>query len=74
MTAESVLASPVAPEFLSADDIATLLRISRRTVFRLRQRGHLPQPVEVTRGIVRWRYADIRAYLDGLAPRSPRAR
>ncbi len=62
----------VDPELISADDIAALLRVSRRTVFRLRQRGDLPPPVEVSRNIVRWRLSDLRAYLDRLAVRKPR--
>lgn len=62
----------VAPEFVSADDLAAMLRVSRRTVFRLRQRGALPAPVEVARNIVRWRLSDVRVYLDQLAVRKVR--
>jgi predicted DNA-binding transcriptional regulator AlpA len=73
--AAALMVRPVAavdPELISADDIAALLRVSRRTVFRLRQRGDLPPPVEVSRNIVRWRLSDLRAYLDRLAVRKPR--
>jgi predicted DNA-binding transcriptional regulator AlpA len=51
-----------------------MLRVSRRTVFRMRQRGELPAPVEVTRSIVRWRMAEVRAYLEGLVVRRPQRR
>lgn len=73
MTA-ALLTQPVAaitPELISADDVAALLRVSRRTVFRLRQRGALPAPVEIGRSIVRWRLVDVRSYLDRLASRKP---
>jgi predicted DNA-binding transcriptional regulator AlpA len=60
------------PEFISAEDIAAILRVSVRTVFRLRARGVLPAPVEVSRNIVRWRWSAIQAYLDNLKTRKAR--
>lgn len=57
------------PEFISAEDIAAILSVSIRTVFRLRARGVLPAPVEVSRNIVRWRRSAIQTYLDSLKDR-----
>lgn len=77
MSAESIatllpsLSAPVAPEFVSADDVAVILRVSRRTVFRMRQRGELPPPVEVSRRIVRWRLTELQEHLAKLKPRKP---
>lgn len=59
------------PLLVTADDIAAALRISRRTVFRLRARGDLPQPVELAPNVVRWRWADVCDYLDRLKSRKP---
>jgi predicted DNA-binding transcriptional regulator AlpA len=62
----------LAAEFLTANEFATILKVSKRTLFRLRARGALPAPVEIATNIVRWRSADVRAYLDGLRIRKPR--
>jgi predicted DNA-binding transcriptional regulator AlpA len=70
----SVPSASVAPELVSADDVALILRVSRRTVFRLRQRGDLPPPVEVTRNIVRWRLSELHEHLAKLQARKPRRR
>jgi excisionase family DNA binding protein len=59
-------------ELLTAKDVAALLRVSRRTVSRLRARGELPAPVELSASIVRWRLADIEAYLARMQSRQPR--
>ena len=59
-------------EVYTASDVAALLRVSRRTVFRLRSRGILPAPVEIGGNIVRWRGTDIRDFLGTLRPRKPR--
>ena len=56
--------------FMTVDDLAVLLQVSRRTVFRLRAKGTLPAPVEISTNIIRWRMADIRDYLASL-PRRP---
>jgi len=59
--AEEVTHPP--PLLVTADDIAEVLRISRRTVYRLRARGDLPPPVELSRHVVRWRWIDVCDYL-----------
>jgi predicted DNA-binding transcriptional regulator AlpA len=57
---------------LTVDDVAALLQVSRRTVFRLRARGLLPVPVEISTNIIRWRAEDLRAYVAGLRKRNRR--
>jgi len=66
--AEEVTHPP--PLLVTADDIAEVLRISRRTVYRLRARGDLPPPVELSRHVVRWRWIDVCDYLARLKTRS----
>ena len=59
-------------EFLTSDEFARILRVSKRTLFRLRARGDLPIPVEIATNIVRWRSSDVRGYLASLKNRQPR--
>jgi predicted DNA-binding transcriptional regulator AlpA len=61
-------------EVYTAEDLADLLRVSKRTIFRLRARGVLPAPMELSTNIIRWRSSDIRAYLAGLKTRKIRRR
>lgn len=58
------------PVFVTAADIAALLRISRRTVFRLRACGDLPPPVKLSRHVVRWRWVEVCDYLVRLKSRN----
>jgi excisionase family DNA binding protein len=58
----------------SAQDVAELLGVSRRTVFRLRASGALPAPFEISTNTVRWRYRDILDYLSNLRIRKSRNR
>jgi len=65
---------PAHREMYTADDLARLLQVSKRTIFRLRASGALPPPVHISTNIVRWRGADIRAYLDDAKNRKPQRR
>jgi excisionase family DNA binding protein len=48
---------------LSAREVAELLCVHLRTVYRLLERGQLPQPIRFGRKIVRWRAEDLRRRL-----------
>lgn len=48
---------------IDAHQIANMLSLSKRTVYRLVDRNDLPPPFRVG-GVVRWRYADIRAWIE----------
>ena len=48
---------------LTVSEVARLLAISVRTVWRLRDTGELPQPVRVSRNLLRWRLSEIDAYM-----------
>ncbi|MFC1636131.1 helix-turn-helix transcriptional regulator [Planctomycetota bacterium] len=50
-------------ELCTAKELAEMLSLSVRTVWRLRSAGKLPQPVMVG-GSCRWRVSDIEGYLD----------
>lgn len=53
---------------LKMDDVARLLKVSIRSVCRLRSAGDLPQPIEV-RGSIRWQRKDIEAWVAAGCPR-----
>jgi prophage regulatory protein len=53
---------------LTVKDVAELLSMSRRSVWRYVADGKLPQPLHLSRTMVRWRASDIQRYLDGLRP------
>lgn len=55
---------------VTADDIAAALRISRRTVFRLRTHDDFPPPIELGLHVVRWRWVDVCDYLARLKARN----
>jgi excisionase family DNA binding protein len=50
---------------LNAREVADLLCVHLRTVYRLLERGQLPQPIRFGRKIVRWRAEDLRRRLTG---------
>ena len=56
------------PLLLSARDLAAMLRLGLRTIRSLDSAGRLPRPLRITPGCVRWRYDEIRAWLDAGAP------
>lgn len=58
-TTESIL--------VTADDVAAMLKISTRTLWRLRSTGKLPQPIRLG-GSVRWRASDIDAWIAAGCP------
>ncbi|MFN7878277.1 MAG: helix-turn-helix transcriptional regulator [Pirellula sp.] len=50
------------PLMLKVDDVATLLAISTRQVFRLSDSGKMPRPLKLG-GAVRWRRGDVEAWI-----------
>jgi len=51
-------------KLLRAREAADVLGISQRSFWRLVSAGVLPQPVKLTPRIVRWRAADIEAFVE----------
>lgn len=64
-------ASPFDLDFVTARDVAELLCVSRRTVWRWTAAGRLPAPVRVGARCTRWRVSDLQRYFDALPPRVP---
>ncbi len=54
---------------LSADQLARILDVSVRTIWRLRDTGRLPPPLRIGGG-VRWRRADIQNWIEEGCPAS----
>ena len=52
---------------LNVTDVAAVLRVGQRTVWRLRDAGRMPAPVSIA-GCVRWRLADVAAWVDAGCP------
>jgi excisionase family DNA binding protein len=48
---------------ISAEELAEMLRISERTLWRLLSAGQIPKPVRIGRS-TRWRAAEIRIWID----------
>jgi predicted DNA-binding transcriptional regulator AlpA len=61
-------ASDLKPLLLSARDLAATLGVGLRTLRAMDARGRIPAPLRLSPGCVRWRYAEIRAWLDAGAP------
>jgi excisionase family DNA binding protein len=53
------------PLLLRARDVAQLIQVSLRTLWRMRSAGQLPAPVTLGGG-VRWRYEEIKQWITGL--------
>lgn len=57
--------SPRVTQCVRAQDLAEMLAISVRTLYRKVARGEFPAPVRIGKGTTRWRMRDVQAYLDG---------
>jgi predicted DNA-binding transcriptional regulator AlpA len=53
-------------ELLDAAEVARRLSIHVRTLYRLVRRGRAPQPIRLSRKLVRWRSRDIARYVRDL--------
>ena len=51
------------PELLTIRDLATILKVSQRSIWRLVASGQLVEPLRVG-GSIRWRRDDIRDWID----------
>jgi excisionase family DNA binding protein len=62
------MAHAISPQLLTALDVAVLLGISKRQVWRLASAGQLPGRVKLGR-LVRWRQADIQKWIEAGCPK-----
>ena len=59
---------------LNVDEVAKVLSVSVRTVWRLVSAGELPPPMKVGKRLRRWRARDIENYINGDRPKSKPSR
>ncbi len=52
------------PALITAVDFATMLKVSVRTLWRLRSAGHVPEPVRLG-GAIRWRLDEVKNWIAG---------
>ena len=52
-------------------ELADRIGLSLATLWRLRRRGDLPEPIRLSPGCVGWRTSDIEAWLTARAERRP---
>ena len=55
-------------ELITANQLADLLNISERTLYRLKSTGVIPKPISLG-GSVRWRLAEIRTWIEQGCPK-----
>ena len=67
MHSDGNLQKAIGPLLITVDQVAELLQVSSRTVWRLRSKGDLPAPLRVAGGI-RWRLFEIQAWIDAGCP------
>jgi predicted DNA-binding transcriptional regulator AlpA len=56
------------PRMLTTEDLVTILGVTPQTIRRWREAGQMPQPVRFGRRVIRWRQADIDAWLAAGTP------
>lgn len=49
---------------INVREVAELLGVNARTIWRMTQRGELPAPIRLGDRVVRWRLSDLREHLD----------
>jgi excisionase family DNA binding protein len=61
------MSTDTAPLLVRADEVARMMGVSERTLWRLLSAGKIPQPVRIGRS-TRWRLAEIREWIAGGCP------
>ncbi len=54
------------PGLLTTQDLIPLLRLSHTSIYRMTRQGRFPPPCALRNGQIRWREADVRAWMTGL--------
>ncbi|MBS0192448.1 MAG: helix-turn-helix domain-containing protein [Planctomycetes bacterium] len=49
---------------VSVREVAELLGVNPRTVWRMAQTGDIPAPIRLSERVVRWRLSELREHLD----------
>ena len=56
---------PVPSVLIDAAELARMLSVSKQTVVRMTESGRLPEPLRLSAKTIRWRRADIEAWIAG---------
>ena len=59
--------SGVSAELLTSQQVAEMLSVSVRTLWRLVASGKFPQPVRYNRKLVRWKSTEVMRYIETLS-------
>lgn len=51
---------------MTTRDLIALTRLSRTSIYRMTRQGRFPPPCSMGNGHIRWREADVRAWMEGL--------
>ena len=54
---------PIAPDLLTARQVAERLSMSVRTLYRMANSGRVPRPIRLGRKLIRWRRRDVERYV-----------
>jgi predicted DNA-binding transcriptional regulator AlpA len=68
---EHIQASSVEPVLVTARQLASMLQVSTRTLWRMRSAARLPAPVRLG-GSVRWRLDDVTSWIEKGCPEQAR--
>ncbi len=55
-------------QLLTVREVAELLRVHPRSVWRAASAGDIPKPIRIGPKVVRWRLADLVAHIEGAKP------
>lgn len=61
------MSTDVAPKLINAEELAQLMQISERTLWRLLSGGKVPKPVRIGRS-TRWRLAEVTEWIERGCP------
>jgi excisionase family DNA binding protein len=61
------MSTDTVPVLLTAEEVAAMLGVSERTLWRLLSAGKLPKPVRFGRN-TRWREAEVKAWIERGCP------
>jgi excisionase family DNA binding protein len=61
------LSADTTPMLIAADEMANLLGVSERTLWRLLSAGKVPRPVRIGRS-TRWRAAEVKQWIENDCP------
>jgi prophage regulatory protein len=61
------MSADATPQLINAEELAQLMQVSERTLWRLVSGGKVPQPVRIGRS-TRWRLAEVKEWIDQGCP------